>query len=166
MASRSRLQARKQAAGEPEHEHEHEHGALTHSTRNVLFDPRQHMCCYYSQIASIRGITQGVCARLNGIHLQYAGKAPDVREAEQDAEDNRHCRESISISMSPSHSYHPSRCIDHQHIMRADRTYPMHPAHANDGSAQVLKQFVSPTPRNRALQNALCNVNAMQAGCF
>lgn len=38
-------------------------------------------------------------ARKNSIHSQYAGEAPDVREAEQDAEDYRHCkREMISIS--------------------------------------------------------------------
>lgn len=67
-------------------------------------------------------------ARKNGIHLQYAGEAPDIREAEQNAEDNRHCN---YISMSPSSSiFHPSRCIDHHHIVRADRTYPMHPANA------------------------------------
>ena len=54
--------------------------------------------------------------------------------------------------------------------MRADRTYPMHPAHANDGSAHITSHHgpktgsFFPTPRNRALQNAPCNVNALHEG--
>ena len=45
------------------------------------------------QYDTIRGKNSGrMRARKNGIHSQYAGEAPDVREAEQNAEDYRHCR--------------------------------------------------------------------------
>lgn len=62
-------------------------------------------------------------------HLQDPGKAEDVAYAEQAAEDDRHCKQSVSLACALASC--ARRCNDHHHtqrIMRADRTYPMHPA--------------------------------------
>jgi hypothetical protein len=68
LASRARLSPLdlgcRHASRQQEHEHEHEHGALTHSTRNVLFHSRQQIRIKHD---TIRGRTQvgRICARVN-----------------------------------------------------------------------------------------------------
>lgn len=55
-----------------------------------------------------------------------------------------------------------SRCIDHQHIMRADRTYPMHPANAERWcQLRIQKQFVFfPKPQEQGIAKE-CTIYAM-----
>ena len=146
-------------------------GVLTHSTRNVLFTSRQQRCI--NTILFVEKNSGRMRARKNGIHSQYAGEAPDVREAEQDAEDYRHCkRERISMSTLHHSFFLPAALITNtscELIVPIQCTLQT----PNDGVSFASRNSSCffPNPRNRALQkNALymrCNAvqcNAMPAG--
>lgn len=154
LASRTRLWLLdlgcRHASKQQEPEHEHGHGALTHSTRNVLFNISSAKMYQYD---TIRGRTQGICAR---VKTESTYNMPEKHQIF--ARPNRTLK-IIGTAEEHQHEHHfllPSRCIDHQHIMRADRTYPMHPANAERWVSFASKtvRFL-PNPRNRALQNAL-----------
>ena len=57
-------------------------------------------CAIHTALVSTRVNTIRGRIRYMRAHSQYAGKAPAVGQAEQNAEDNRHCDR--VISMSPS----------------------------------------------------------------
>lgn len=94
----------------------------------------------------------------SGLHLQYAGEAPDIRETEQDAEDYRHCEAIISMSI---HSLPPALITNTSCELIVPIQCTLHTRTMGQLTAHHVSQNSSCFPNPQEQGIAKCTIHAM-----